>query len=309
LTAHLDGFNVLTTAFGKGDDLGIDYHALKFLKYCRERQAFGAVATIGRQGLHLPPWRVRDILGLAAMTDYGEYCERLLTEHFGASAVESYDNSDYESATYVRDLNLALTPEKQYDTIIDAGCLEHIYNVSNALKNVSAMAKPGAQILHILPSNGFCGHGFWQFSPELFFSLYSEANGYCDTEVFLADLANERCWYKVKEPRSGKRAELVTAKALHVLVRTRLAKPFSHDAVQQSDYRFAWKKHAVADAQLETGPAKRAPTEKSSPRKTAALLWIGRLFYRKMSALFRRASLTPLNPYLTAVDIRDRKVG
>ena len=287
--------------------MGIDYHSLRFLKYARRKQAFGAVATIGRQGLHLPPWKVREILGLEAMIDFGAYCERLLTEQFAATSVESYDNSDYESATHVTDMNHALATERKYDTIIDAGCLEHVYNVSQALKNVSALANPGAQILHMLPANGFCGHGFWQFSPELFFSLYSDANGYRETEVFLADLANERSWFKVKEPRGGKRADVVTSKAVYVLVRTRLVGPFSHDNVQQSDYAFAWNKSTAAEG--VTGVGKRLAKESPSPRKMPVISWAALLVYRKIASLFRRTSLNSVNPYLTHVDIRDREAS
>src|SRR6516162_6511281 len=41
----------------------------------------------------------------------------------------------------------------------------------------------------------YCGHGFWQFSPELFFSLYSEKNGYSDTRIFLVSLDDWDTWY------------------------------------------------------------------------------------------------------------------
>ena len=290
----------------KGDRLGIDYHGLRFLKFARQKKAFGAVATIGRQGLHLAPWKVREVLGLTATIDFGAYCERLLTEHFAASAVDSYDNSDYESATHVQDMNAVIAPGRKYDTIIDAGCLEHVYNVTQALKNISALANPGAQILHVLPANGFCGHGFWQFSPELFFSLYSEANGYCETEVFLADLANERSWYQVKKPQGGKRADVVTSLELYVLVRTCLAKPFSHDHVQQSDYAFAWNRTspaAVDAAAIEVG---KRDVEKPKSRLMTDLSWAARLTYRNVLSLFRRTSLNAINPYLTVIDIRDR---
>jgi hypothetical protein len=80
----------------------------------------------------------------------------------------------HEKATHVVDMNKPLAIEERYDTVIDAGTIEHIYNAPQALANVSAMCAHQGQILHIGPANIFCGHGFWQFSPELFFSLYSE---------------------------------------------------------------------------------------------------------------------------------------
>jgi hypothetical protein len=92
-----------------------------------------------------------------------------------------------------------------------------------------------------LPANNFCGHGFFQFSPELFFSLYSNQNGYQDTEVFLADLSNTTKWFKVSPPSNGHRVDVICSTEVYALVRTVLREAsFSHINVQQSDYAFAW---------------------------------------------------------------------
>ena len=147
-------------------------------RFAAARKPFGRVATIGRQGLHVPPEKVRKLLNLNQEIDYGKYCEDLLKAQFGAKSVDSFDNSDYEGATHIVDMNVRLKKQYRYDTVIDGGSLEHIYNAPQALKNLSEMCEEGGQILHMLPANNFCGHGFWQFSPELFFSLYSGKNGY-----------------------------------------------------------------------------------------------------------------------------------
>ncbi|MFZ3326905.1 MAG: hypothetical protein WA231_13875 [Methylocella sp.] len=183
--------------------MGIDIHVLNFLKFARRKQAFGRVATIGRQEINVPIDKLKSALNLKGHTRYGPYCEELLIGHFAATAVESFDKSDYEHATHIADMNKPLAVQNRYDTVIDGGCIEHIYNIPQALRNVSEICSAGGQILHVLPTNNFCGHGFWQVSPELFFTLYSEANGYRETEVFLADLANEQFWYQVREPRDG----------------------------------------------------------------------------------------------------------
>ncbi len=275
--------------------MGIDYHALKFLTYARNRTRFGAVATIGRQGLHLPPWRVERILGLPAAVDYGPYCEPLLIDQFGADLVHSYDNSDYERATHIADLGRALTPTNIYDTVIDAGCLEHVYDAPQALRNLSGLTKVGGQILHILPANGFCGHGFWQFSPELFFALYSEENGYADTEVFLAELADEACWYRVKKPAHGKRAEVLTRGEAYALVRTRRVRAEATPIVQQSDYVHAWQRASRDE---------RPPTLVERPvARVSVLRWMARLSYRQIRDKLRRRSLSRAHPCLTRVAI------
>jgi 2-polyprenyl-3-methyl-5-hydroxy-6-metoxy-1,4-benzoquinol methylase len=62
---------------------------------------------------------------------------------------------------------LPKTLHNKYDTVIDSGTLEHIFKAPEALEYCLLLCKPGGQILHMLPSNNWCGHGFWQFSPEL----------------------------------------------------------------------------------------------------------------------------------------------
>jgi hypothetical protein len=225
--------------------MGIDVHGLNFLKFARNRQAFGCVATIGRQSLSLSSGRLKKLLNLDTRPRFGPYCEDLLTTHFAAAAVESFDNSDYENATHIADMNKPLTISNRYDTVIDCGTIEHIYNVPQAFKNVSQMCSEAGQILHILPANDYCGHGFWQFSPELFFSLYSEANGYHDTQVFLADLTDERFWYEGRRPQNGQRADVMSSTQLLVLVRTTKKGAVSHEDVQQSDYLHTWNRKKI----------------------------------------------------------------
>jgi hypothetical protein len=223
--------------------MGIDVHGLNFLKYSKMKKSFGDVITIGRQGLHVIEPVIKDVLKITLEYKNQPYCEELLNTYFGATKVESIDNSNYEDATYVHDMNQSLPANLigKYDTVFDGGCLEHIYNVPQALKNCSLFCKPGGQILHVLPANNFCGHGFWQFSPELFFSLYSTSNGYAETQVFMADLSNTKQWFQVKQPSNGQRVNVMSSGSLYVLVRTVLQKEnFNHTNVQQSDYVFGW---------------------------------------------------------------------
>ena len=283
--------------------MGIEVHGFNLLKFAAARKSFGRVATIGRQGLHVPKEKVRRLLGLPREVDFGPWCEDLLTKHFGATSVESFDNSDYEQATHVVDLNLPLSQSFSYDTIIDLGCLEHIYNVPQALKNISLMCAEDAQILHLLPANNLCGHGFWQFSPELFFSLYSEANGYRETEVFLADSSNEYCWYEVKKPANGHRVEVTSTAAVYLLVRTRRASVFCHEHIQQSDYVHVWKN---GSSQARNGPA--ATIERLIKQAAGRLPFesAARFAYKHVrNALPSRTSLSTRNPNLTRRFVSD----
>ena len=223
--------------------MGIDIHVLNFLRYANTKRPMGATITIGRQLLHVIEPKVKELVGAGPGYANQKFCEGLLLEYFGATKVDSVDNSDYEQATHIHDMNEPV-PEAMrggYDTVLDVGCLEHIFNAPQAFKNCSMLCMPGGQIIHILPANNFCGHGFWQFSPELFFSLYSDANGYRDTEVFLASLSDLSRWFKVRRPDDGKRVNVTSTGEVYVLARTTLHRAdFSHLRVQQSDYVYVW---------------------------------------------------------------------
>jgi SAM-dependent methyltransferase len=227
--------------------MGIDTHGLHFLRHARLARPFGKTMTIGRQDLHMPDSVLAALVPGGARHWSERFCESLLIDCFGASEVDSIDHSAYEGARFVHDLNQPIPSalRGQYDTVFDGGSLEHIFNVPQALANCSALCRPGGQVLHVLPANNQCGHGFWQFSPELFFSLYSEKNGYAETEVLLADLADLRRCFRVRAPANGRRVNIVSESDLYVLVRTVLRDgEFSHDCVQQSDYVVEWNKEA-----------------------------------------------------------------
>lgn len=234
-----------------------------------------------------------------------DYCEELLRAHFGALEVESYDNSDYEKATHIIDMNKPIDINNAYDTVIDFGCLEHIYNAPQALRNVTSMCRSGGQILHVLPSNDFCGHGFWQFSPELFFSLYSKANGYQETQVFVAHTLRGNHWYEVKQPSNGKRA-MVCGRNQYIVVRTVKGTFFSHDNVQQSDYLVVWEKQGLPLYRENKFSVK--AILRFALRFTG-LLPAARYVYRELYWRFiedRLAiSMSTWNPNLTKLSLRD----
>lgn len=223
--------------------MGIDAHGLHCLEYAKQFGAFGRTATLGRQNVYLKASLLERKFGNGLDWKKQVYCEGLLETFFGATKVDSIDRSNYEGASVIFDMNEPLTPGfPEYDTVIDCGTSEHVFNISQALNNIIALARPGGQILHVSPANNFCGHGFWQFSPELFFSLYSEQNGFRDTEVFIASRKKTSVWYKVKKPKAGQRVPLGSHDKIYVICRTVVAE--KHDAsardVQQSDYVAAW---------------------------------------------------------------------
>jgi hypothetical protein len=224
--------------------MGIDTHALLFLRrVCDTHGPLGKTATIGRQAVHVPSQVAEKLIGVPIELDPGTFCETMLVRHFGSTVVHSFDNSDYEGATHVFDLNDPLPTDfyDMYDTIIDSGSLEHIYDTRTVLNNITSMLKPGGQVIHMNPSNNFCGHGFYQFSPEFYFSAYSSSRGFTNAEVFLAKVSNSRYWFYVKEPKGGQRAEVSSGLPLVCLVRAqKLTSGPLNTPVQQSDYVHHW---------------------------------------------------------------------
>lgn len=228
--------------------MGIDLHSLNFLRFVHKAHGdFGKTVTLARHGLHVTKAIANDDFTKGIVkkaTSENEYfIDETLKRVFGSTSVDSMDFSDYEGASIIHDLNLPLdkyTPK--FDTVIDAGTLEHIFSINTALANVRSLCAPRGTIIHILPANNYCGHGFWQFSPELFFGLYSEANGFCDTEVYLAKLDDPKRWFRLSSLAHGGRANFFSRFRLNVMVKTVRANNSDGAFVmpQQLDYTELW---------------------------------------------------------------------
>ncbi len=236
--------------------MGVDLHALQLFLRAKSEKPFGQTVTLGRQNLRVSPADVARLLGQIDYDVTSDFTDSLLMAGLGASSVDSIDNSAYENATILHNMNapIPLALHQKFDTVIDCGTLEHVFDIATALRNCTDLCKIGGQILHVAPANNFCGHGFWQFSPELFFTLYSQDRGYAQTEVFLAELSNTKVWYQVKQPEPGARVDVLSHTNMYVIVRTTRAQAaYSHENVQQSDYVYEWSGNVSKTAQVATG--------------------------------------------------------
>ena len=165
-----------------------------------------------------------------------------MKDYFNLSSLNTWDYSYFEVADIIQDLNILLEDtKKQFDTILDFGTSEHIFNIIQCFKNISDLCKLDGHIIHCLPANNNCGHGFWQFSPELFFNIYREENGFIETEIFLINLFDKDNWYKVKKQQKGERLELNSIEPLYLLVKTKKVGKNLFQKINQSDYEYQWK--------------------------------------------------------------------
>lgn len=93
----------------------------------------------------------------------------------GFDQVESVDFSTYQNPTFVHDFNHPISENyhEKYDVIFDGGTLEHIFHFPNCLENIHHMLKPGGIIIHFSPSHNHVDHGFYMFSPTVYYDYYS----------------------------------------------------------------------------------------------------------------------------------------
>src|SRR6267154_2027323 len=106
--------------------MGLDFNGLSFLLHERTRGVeFTTTATIGRQSLLARPWMLWELAKrnrldwtldeLDALCATG-YAQELLLK-LGAKNVDSFDYSEYESASVIHDFNLPISNEyeNRYD--------------------------------------------------------------------------------------------------------------------------------------------------------------------------------------------------
>jgi len=76
------------------------------------------------------------------------------------------------------DLNEPLAADlvDAFDIVLDAGTMEHCFNVGQAVRNILAMAKVGGFVIHMNPMT-MVNHGFFNFSPTFYHDFYGQ-NGH-----------------------------------------------------------------------------------------------------------------------------------
>lgn len=251
--------------------MGLDNASVKFC--CAAKSSgvdFRNSLFIGRQSLSPDEdvlQRVFAVQGIDARASellanhrYGEEFFSLL----GATDVKSLDYSNYEDATFIHDLNSPVPEELKgkFSVVYDGGTIEHVFNVPQALKNCMEMVEVGGHFLQVNAANNYMGHGFWQFSPELLFRVFSPVNGFKTEAVLLHEVAPRGRWYSVKDPDSvHSRVVLCNRKPTYILT---IAKKVSTAEVfrttpMQSDYSKLWEESALerADFDSRTKPGMR----------------------------------------------------
>jgi hypothetical protein len=164
----------------------------------------------------------------------------------GAEKIDSIDFSAYEKATIIHDMNQPIPDNlrNNYSVVVDGGTIEHVFNFPVAIKNCMNAVKTGGYYIGITPANNQMGHGFYQFSPELYFRVFSEENGF-RIKKMLINITNgtHTRWYEVSDPKAVQhRVSLLNNLPVFLMV---IAEKIADKAIfeatpQQSDYTNIW---------------------------------------------------------------------
>ena len=237
--------------------MGLDTNGIRFLLSSRKKGvSFENTLMIGRQILNLDFHELQGNLkgfGLGYdeqlvrgfLESSKGYSEQFLG-FLGAKKIDALDFSSYEGANILHDMNLPVQEDMKakYSLVLESGSLEHIYNFPVAMANCMEMVQEGGHLLIITPVNNIMGHGFYQFSPEVFYRVLNDSNGFLIEQMLIFEYSPQEKWYQVEDPKKVRcRVELMNSSATYLCVRARRVKqiPLFNNFPYQSDYEDAWE--------------------------------------------------------------------
>jgi hypothetical protein len=241
----------------KGTSLGIIYHQAKMLLDARSRLPMNRLLMIGRLCLFLHPAElqaVRKVSPPGALANYkwGDYADLFFTQCLGVSEVSTLDYSSYEGANILHDLSQPIPSDLmgRFDLVVEGGTLEHVFNFPMAITNLMQMTAVGGSVFALAVANNLCGHGFYQFSPEIIFRVFTAENGFKLGKVLAlcarypgVELVPIREVFEVADPALvGRRVGMVTGRPIVLCFEARRTAdlPIFATSPMQSDYSAAW---------------------------------------------------------------------
>jgi SAM-dependent methyltransferase len=226
--------------------MGLDFDSAAFFRHVRNQGvSFARTLTLGHQQFYMSTTEFGTLLkALGSSADVN--ADRFADPFFralGAEKLDVMDASPYEGAGVLHDLNEPIPKElySNYDCVIDGGTLEHVFNFPTAIKNCLQMVRTGGHFLASTPGDQMLGHGFYQFSPELYFRIFTSMNGYELQELLVVQNGK---WYAVPDPDVlRRRVEFGSDGPLLLFLRARriAETPVFSQWPQQSYYQHAWE--------------------------------------------------------------------
>lgn len=110
----------------------------------------------------------QDIVGDGLPADFRYPGLKEALEARGMGPITTVDIFD-ERADWQYDLNMPIPPERteQYQTVIDIGCMEHLFDTATCFKNCISMVGVGGYYVLETPVYGCMAHGFHTFNPAM----------------------------------------------------------------------------------------------------------------------------------------------
>lgn len=292
--------------------MGINYcEAEALLALKRQGEAKQEILCLGRPELFLARGQAVKLVrrfglngsGAAVNASTGSVYADDFLKAIGFERVRSLDASAYEGADLIHDLNAPLPPELMgaTDFLYDGGTIEHIFDVAAAFRNIAGLTRPGGTALISTAANGQCGHGFYQYAPELFYRAF-EAYGFENVRVYLVGLQGSGRWVLAKDPKlARRRVQFYTSEPtqLFAIARRSGAQP-AFSVPQQSDYQegvWTMEQKAVQSAHAQW----RSPKARLKAALRDRVLYPAAVLARSLGApvipgLWRRDLFAPIDP-------------
>lgn len=237
--------------------MGVDISTLDFLLKFRGKIK-GKTLQLGRQGWHIgrephDPHRHRAETVIRKYDPYAPFeilCghngfTETLFRYLGSESVTAMDASPFEGAEIIHDLNYPVPPHLvgQFDTIFDGGTIEHVFNTLAAFENAKQMLKVGGLFISVNGANNQLGHGFYQFSPDFMWRMFSQEAGFEVQLMTLVVQSDTPEPVEAQDPaKVGHRIEICTTPGpTYIMVAARKTAQVRPGFIaQQSDYTLAW---------------------------------------------------------------------
>lgn len=234
--------------------MGLDVNSAQFLIGARKQGVqFGRTMMLGRQNFFVPSGLLIDFLtqtriptaSVEEAVKSSPFSEPFF-KALGATQVDSMDNATFEGANHIHDLNQPIPDawKQQYDAVYDGGTIEHVFNFPTAIRNAMELLKKDGRLFIHTPVNNTSGHGFYQFSPEIFYGVLGPDNGFEVERLIVHRTGPYGRWFQVSNPDTIRdRVELITLTPIMALVQARRVeiKPIFQKWPQQTLYADMWK--------------------------------------------------------------------
>lgn len=225
--------------------------------------------TIGRQGVtfsivELRKWadeldyKLDETHFTKALAENRSLDDIELFKSLGFKMVDSMDCSEYEYASIVCNLNndIPSSLHENFDVIYDGGSTEHMFNIAKAFENYSKMLKTGGLMIHSLPSTGCVDHGFFMFSPTLFYDYYTQ-NKWDIVTFYLINLPlnSFKTWKLYEYPAPGPSLEdvsFVGRWCIYFVARKNLTSGCNYN-IGQHFFKNLWHTEVVGDTAVTAG--------------------------------------------------------